>query len=58
MNYFKTKRVLEIINKIPPEFIGIVHMEYMYYRKYRQLAKQKEEEEIKEAKRKKQLLTI
>jgi hypothetical protein len=56
MNYFKTKRVLEIINKIPPEFIGIIHMEYMYYRRYRQIVKQKEEEEVKEAENKKQLL--
>lgn len=37
--YFKTNRVLQIINKLPSELIGLVHMEYMYYQKFQDIKK-------------------
>jgi hypothetical protein len=47
MSYFKTKRIIEFIKKLPTELIGIFHMEWMYYRRYKQITKEKEAEEAK-----------
>jgi len=35
--YFQSKKMVELINKIPTQVIGIVHMEYIYYQKFKEL---------------------
>ncbi len=46
--YFRTQRVMNLINKLPSEVIGFVHMEYLYYQKFKQI---KEEQEQKHQKK-------
>lgn len=43
--YFKTPRVAAILNKIPTEIIGLVHMEYIYWQKFQEIMERKKEEE-------------
>jgi hypothetical protein len=55
--YFRTERVMNLINRIPAELMGFIHMEYLYFNKFREFKKHKdieepeeeEEEEIEEA---------
>lgn len=55
--YFKTKKVVDMINRLPVEVIGFVHMEYMYFNKFQdfnqkmqalELAQGKDQEEEEE----------
>ena len=60
--YFKTKRVMALINKLPGEIIGLVHIEYIYMQKFNTFTKaqkelgteekEQEEEEEEEAEEK------
>ena len=43
--YFKTKRVLNLINRLPPELIGFVHMEWLYWQKFQAIKKMHEKPE-------------
>ena len=45
--HFRTQRVMTVINKIPTELMGLIHMEYMYFTKFQEFnAKMKEAEEV------------
>lgn len=37
--YFQTPRVLALINKLPSELIGLVHIEYLYWQKFEEVKK-------------------
>lgn len=43
--YFKTKRVLDLINKLPVELIGFIHVEWIYYQKFRDATNNKKDSE-------------
>lgn len=47
ISYFKTKRVVAIMNSIPNEFWGFLHLEWMYFKKYKAAVKVKKLEEAK-----------
>lgn len=32
--YFRTQRVMDMINRLPVELIGFIHIEYMYFQKF------------------------
>lgn len=47
--YFRTQRVMDMINRLPVELIGFVHIEYLYFQKFQDFtAKMKEREEPEE----------
>jgi len=43
--YFRTPRIMGLINKLPPEIIGLVHIEYLYFEKFKDFKKEQEEKE-------------
>jgi hypothetical protein len=47
ISYFKTKRVVAIMNSIPNEFWGLLHMEWMYFKRYKAAMKLRKEQEEK-----------
>lgn len=46
--YFRTERVMNLINRIPAELMGFIHMEYLYFNKFREFKKHKDVEEPEE----------
>ena len=46
--YFRTQKVMDLINRLPVEVIGFLHIEYMYFNKFQDFKKQKEVEEEQE----------
>ena len=43
--YFKTDKIMALINKLPNELIGIIHIEWIYHNKYKEAIEDKKEEE-------------
>ena len=43
--YFRTERVMNLINRVPAELMGIIHMEYLYFQKFRDFNKKMKEQE-------------
>ena len=46
--YFKTQRVMDLINRLPVEVIGFLHIEYMYFNKFQEFNKRMKEEHPEE----------
>ena len=46
--YFKTQRVMDLINRLPVEVIGFLHIEYMYFNKFQEFNKKMKEIEPEE----------
>lgn len=46
--YFKTQRVMDLINRLPVEVMGFIHIEWLYFQKFRDFKKAKELEEPEE----------
>ena len=46
--YFRTQKVMDLINRLPVEVIGFIHIEYMYFNKFQEFKKIKEAEEPEE----------
>ena len=46
--YFKTQRVMDLINRLPVEVIGFLHIEYMYFNKFQEFNKRMKEIEAEE----------
>ncbi len=46
--YFKTKKVMDFINRLSPEVMGLIHMEWLYYNKFKEFTDRKKLEEKKE----------
>lgn len=46
--YFKTQRVMDMINRLPVEIIGFLHIEYMYFNKFQEFNKKMKASELEE----------
>jgi hypothetical protein len=46
--YFRTQKVMDLINRLPVEIIGFFHIEYMYFNKFQDFKKKAELEEPEE----------
>jgi hypothetical protein len=41
--YFRTQKVMDLINRMPVEIIGFIHMEWMYFEKFQEFNKKMKE---------------
>lgn len=46
--YFRTQKVMNIINRLPVEVIGFLHIEYMYFNKFQEFNKRMKEQDADE----------